>query len=87
MWVGAVGPGYPADVLGGEGLLELLGLPELGGYFRRDDELVARGTLAAGALARGVVLRQVCAAAAVVVAWWAGCHECPFRFRLPFRGV
>jgi hypothetical protein len=80
MRVGAVGTKYPTDVLGGEGLPELLGLPELGRDLGRGDELVTGSTLAAGALALGVVLRQVRATAAVVVAWWAGCHERPFRF-------
>ena len=61
----AVGAGYAAHVLGGEGITELVGLPELGGHLRWCDELVTGGTLTAGALALGVVLRYERAAAAV----------------------
>jgi hypothetical protein len=39
--VRAVGAGYQADVLGGEGLAEPLGLPELGGHLGRSNELIA----------------------------------------------
>jgi hypothetical protein len=55
--VRAVGAGYPADVLSGEGLAQLLGLPELGRQLGRGDELVPRGSLASGALAFMVVRR------------------------------
>ncbi|MGH4019760.1 MAG: hypothetical protein ACRDT0_11095 [Pseudonocardiaceae bacterium] len=50
MRVRAVGASDSAHVLGGEGLAELLGLPELGGYLGRGDELVAGGAFTAGAL-------------------------------------
>ena len=56
MRVGTVGPEHPTDVLSGECLVELLSLPELGRDLGRGDELVPGGTLAAGALALGVVL-------------------------------
>jgi len=46
----AVGTGYPADVLGIEGLLESLSLPELGRHVGWGDELVPCRALAAGAL-------------------------------------
>ncbi|MGH4016808.1 MAG: hypothetical protein ACRDSL_23320 [Pseudonocardiaceae bacterium] len=39
--VGAVGTGHQADVLGGEGIPELVGLPELRRYVGWGDELVA----------------------------------------------
>jgi hypothetical protein len=44
-------------MLGGEGVAELIGLPELEGHLGWCDELVAGGALTAGALALGVVLR------------------------------
>ncbi|MGH3909037.1 MAG: hypothetical protein ACRDTE_33385 [Pseudonocardiaceae bacterium] len=69
--VGAVGPGHLADVLGGEGISELVGVPELRGYVRRGDELVAGGPFTPGALASGVVVGQLCAAAAVTVSGWS----------------
>ena len=65
--VGAVGTGYSADVLGGEGVAELVGLPELSGNLGRGDELVPRGSLAPGTLVLGIVLRQVRAATAIVL--------------------
>ncbi|MGH3943343.1 MAG: hypothetical protein ACRDTG_32910 [Pseudonocardiaceae bacterium] len=63
----AVGTGYPADVLGGESLPELLGVPELVRHVWWGDELVPRGPLTACALALCVVRSQVRAAAAIVV--------------------
>jgi hypothetical protein len=55
MRVGAVGTEYPANVLGSEGFLELVSVPELGRNVRWGDELVTRGVLAAGTLALSVV--------------------------------
>ncbi|MCA1606157.1 MAG: hypothetical protein LC775_11960, partial [Acidobacteria bacterium] len=75
--VGAVGTGDPAHVLGGEGILELFGLPELGGHLRRGDELVARGPRAASTLASRVVCGQTCAASAVELPSWPDCHPPP----------
>jgi hypothetical protein len=53
--VHAVDTSDPADVLGGEGIPELLGLPECGRHLGWSDELIPRDALAAGALAPGVV--------------------------------
>jgi hypothetical protein len=53
----AIGTNDPAHVLRGEGVAELVGLPELRGYLGRSDEFVAGGTGTAGALVLGVVLR------------------------------
>lgn len=53
--VSAVGAGHPAHMLGGEGLIELLGLPKLRWYLGWSDELVAGEALAAGALVSAVV--------------------------------
>ncbi|MCA1672306.1 MAG: hypothetical protein LC799_08935 [Actinobacteria bacterium] len=65
--VGAVSAGEAAEVLGGEGFAELVGLPELGWHLRRGEELVAGQAHTTGALASPVVCGEVCAASAIAV--------------------
>lgn len=79
MGVRTVGPGYPAHVLGSERFPELLGVPELRRHFGWSDELVARGTLAAGTLAFSVVLGEVRAATAVVLPCSPRSHPCSLQ--------
>jgi hypothetical protein len=55
MRMGAVGPEYPADVLGSKGFFELLSPPEIGRDIGRSDELVTRSQPTTGTLTFGVV--------------------------------
>jgi hypothetical protein len=62
----AVGPRHEADVLGCEGVPELLGIPKLGRHIRRSPHQVTRFGLTSGALVVRVVTSKACPAPAAV---------------------